>query len=161
MSEAREIGYDEPGREGAYLKIDKGQTATVRFTGRPITFEEVFEDKDTGEKTVNEKFASVVILRSDKGDVAKGYKYPYQVYKQLRELNEKKSWGDPTTYDVDIKNNGAPPLYWQVTPAEKSPLTDADAALLAGAKIDFVKLFLRGQPVKQQDEEGRDPFQDE
>lgn len=149
MSEAKEVGYDYEG-SGERFKIEVGKSAVLRFTGRPIAFEEVYEDKDTGEKSKNERFASTVIVRGNP-DAVRGFKYSWQVFKALRDLAKKATWGDPSGYDVEIENTGKLPAYWKVTPVEKSPLSAADESLLAASSVDLRALYIGKKAVGEYD----------
>ena len=84
----------------------------------------------------------------------KGYKYGWQVFKQLRALAQKATWGDLTGYDVEIENTGTLPDYWKVTPVEKSPLTQAERDMVLAANTDLGVLFLG---KKKEDD---DPYAD-
>ena len=155
MSEARQVddsNYEGPDR--LRLKIPIGKSAVIRCVGKPIAFDDVFEDKESGEKTKKEQYARIVIVRGVDEDPVKGYKYGWQVFKQLRALAQKATWGDLTGYDVEIENTGTLPDYWKVTPVEKSPLTQAERDMVLAANTDLGVLFLG---KKKEDD---DPYAD-
>lgn len=157
MSEARQVDDNYEGPDRLRLKIAVGKSAVIRCVGRPIAFDDVFTDKESGEKTTKEQYARIVIVRdAENGDSVRGYKYGWQVFKQLRALAQKTTWGDLTGYDVEIENTGQLPDYWKVTPVEKQPMTDAEKQSVIEASIDLDALFLG----KKSDEEA-DPFVNE
>ena len=53
------------------------------------------------------------------------------VYKHLQELSRDESWGDPTTYDINIKvdKDGGATGYYTVIARPKTPLSEEDLAI--------------------------------
>lgn len=152
MSEARQVDDNYEGPDRLRLKIAKGKSATIRCVGQPIAFDDTYTDPDTQESKTTEKYARVVIVRGEP-DSVKGFRYGWQVFKGIRSLAQKPSWGDPSGYDIEIECTGELPDYWKVTPVEKKPLTDAEAQMVKDAKIDLGVLFLGKKP-----EDVYDPF---
>lgn len=152
MSEARQVDDNYEGPDRFRLKIEAGKSAVVRCVGKPIAYDDTFEDKNTGEKTTKERYARIVIVRdADKGDSVRGFQYGWQVFKQLRALAQKASWGDLAGYDVEIENTGKLPDFWKVTPCEKKPLTEEDRSLVLEADIDLGALFLGKKEAEPSD----------
>ena len=157
MSEARQVDDNYEGPDRLRLKIAKGKSAIIRCVGQPIAYDDTFTDQDTQEKKTTEKYARVVILRDDKGDSVRGFRYGWQIFKQMRALSQKPSWGDLIGYDIEIENTGELPDYWKVTPVEKKPFTDEERAMVMDANIDLGVLYLGKQPGEGE----YDPFQTE
>lgn len=155
MSEARTVDDNYEGPDRLRLKIPIGKSAIIRCVGKPIAFDDTFEDKETGEKTVKEQYARIVIVRDTKdGDSVRGFKYGWQVFKGIRSLAQKATWGDPSEYDIEVENNGTLPDYWKVTPVGKSPITNEERNAVIEANIDLGVLFMG----KKKGEE-TDPYQ--
>ena len=154
MSEARQVDDNYEGPDRLRLKIAKGKSAIIRCVGTPIAFDDTYTDPDTLVSKTTEKYARVVIVRGDP-DSVRGFRYGWQVFKGIRSLAQKPTWGDPSGYDIEIENTGELPDYWKVTPVSKSPLTAADTQAVGDAGIDLAALFL-GKKA----DDGRDPYEE-
>lgn len=135
-------GYDyEPVDNSPYLRIAEGEEVTVRLTSTPIHFTEIFKNKQTGEEEENERFAWVVIVR-ETGKI-KAFKSGVLIYKAIKDLATNKAWGDPTKYDISIRNTGElGSRYYVVTPLpDKSEITKEEQAKITEAHLDLEKLY--------------------
>lgn len=52
-----------------------------------------------------------------------------QIFKQIKGLRQKKAWGDPRSFDIDLERHpkGSQPLY-SITPEAKEPLSKEEVA---------------------------------
>lgn len=157
-NEPRQVDDDYEGPDRFRLKIEPGKSAVIRCVGKPIAYDDTFEDKQTGEKTTKERYARIVIVRDPKeGDSVRGFQYGWQVFKQLRALAQKTTWGDLSGYDVEIENTGKLPDFWKVTPVGKSELTADERQNVIEANLDLGMLFLG---KKERAKEDDDPYAD-
>ena len=91
----------------------------------------------TGSKAKPHWYLAVI---DRKTNTPKTVKVGIQIFKAIKELADKKAWGDPRGYDLCItrKEPGQNPLY-VVTPGEKKPFT-AEEKQMAKDFFDRVKL---------------------
>lgn len=135
-------GYDfEPKENSPYLRLkSKGDKVKIRLVSVPIHFEETFENKETGEVKTSDKFAWVVIDRSD--GLIKGYKAGVMVYKAIKEYAMDEDWGDPTGYDFTITRTEEQGRYYTVSPSPtKKPITEEEKKQIELAEINLERLF--------------------
>lgn len=129
------------GSDGLFLKIQDGESVTLRIASEPAIFTQEFNND--GEVSVSTKFAWVAWNRGEKkAQIFNGGK---SIYSQIADLVEE--WGEPTDFDIKVKRTGQMlETRYSVTPLPKSdPLTKEEKAECD--KIDLLKA-VKGQWLK-------------
>lgn len=133
-------GYDyEPKSEsGIYLRLkSKGEKVRIRIASPPHQFVETIPDG-----TEVERFAWIVIDKSQQPFVARTFKGGPMIYRLIRDLVKNEEWGDPTQYDVIITRTEEKGKFYTVMPSpKKSEFTAEEREMLMEANFDLVKLY--------------------
>jgi hypothetical protein len=129
--------YEPQKKDSGFLALkQKNEQIKIRVVSEPYIFNEIFT-KDTGETTINKKFAIVCIDRAD-GKV-KSFKGGMQIFKAMKSFKEDEDWGDPINYDFTITRTEEKPNYYNVKPSpNKSSLTDEEKN-----KIELENIYLK------------------
>lgn len=161
-----EIDWDDADFGGNdYMRLEEGPNPVRIFT-KPHQFYVVWTKDATGQtRKVHTPVENCPLVKRGDKPQAKwfigvinrknGFNKPCileigpQIYKQILGLKNKKAWGDPRAYDIDIERRpkGEQPLY-VVSPEPKSPLTDEEKAELHGfmERTDFAQLTAAPTP---------------
>lgn len=134
-------GYDfEPKtKEGNFIQLKKkGDTVKIRLVSTPFIFNEAYEQD--GIKTITQRFAWIVIDRSDKK--VKSFKGGTQIYKAIKSFASNEDWGDPMMYDLTITRTEEKGNYYTVIASpNKYPISDDEKNKIAIANIDLEKRY--------------------
>ena len=148
-----------------FMQLDEGSNEVRVFT-KPYQFYVVWTEDSTGKKR---KFRSALencplIERGEKaqtrwyvGVLNRKTGKPsilemgVQIFKGVKTLKNKKSWGDPRGYDLDIekKPKNSQPLY-VVSPLPHSQITSEEKALIKEfmERVDLVKMTAAPTPAE-------------
>lgn len=157
--ELNDWGDADLGGGGEYIKLEEGSNVVRIFT-KPYQYYQAWIVDKTGKKRpvrsavencplvqrgedVKARWVVGVIQRGDKKDSSGILEIGPQVYRGIMGLKNKKNWGDPRGYDIDIVRGkpGTQPLY-SVVPEGKAPLSDEDKTMAREFmdKVDLMKL---------------------
>lgn len=128
-----------------YLRLSsKGEKAVIRIVSNPFIFLESITDQDTGEIQEVERFAWLVIDKTDESKPRiRGYRASASVFEKIKKLAENPKWGDPTRYDIEVERTEQPGAgYWAVTPQPPiANLSDADKAMAESFGTTLQELY--------------------
>lgn len=164
MSETTTYGY-KPANTSKYLRLSsKGEKAVIRIVSNPFIFLESITDQDTGEIQEVERFAWLVIDKTDETKPrVRGYRASASVFEKIKKLAENPKWGDPTRYDIEVERTEQPGAgYWAVTPQPPiANLSDAEKAMAESFGTTLQELYQVAGDKIIQDVDGRRPNEPE
>lgn len=82
----------------------------------------------------------------------------FGIFKSIKTYNQDEDWGNPESYDIDIKvdKNADPANYYSCIPKPKKPLTPGDLALKTKVEEEYMAdLLIRCKPPSREDVEKR------
>lgn len=139
-------GYDAepPKGDGLYLRLkEKGETVRLRLISDPYRFVDVLKT-DFEQKILN-KAAWIAIHKFVENGKPQKKVVVFQagpmVYGLIKDLTERKDWGDPKLYDVEVTRTEQAGKYYTVAPLPKpmGPISADEEKLVKEANIDLAK----------------------
>lgn len=132
---------------GKYLKLDDGGSAKIRIASEPYIFNNVFENKKTGETSITTRYAWLVFNKTE--EKAQVLQLPATAYKAIAALATNEEWGDPTGYDITLKREGSgTDTKWHVQPSpNKDPLTEEQKTKVG--ELDMKEAVENAVPLAQ------------
>lgn len=122
--------YTPPQSGGLYLRINDGETVTLRIASEPAVFDSEYKGN------ISTKYAWKVYNFNE--DVAQVFQNSATFYSQIANLAEDEEYGDPTQYNIKVtrKGEGTDTKYHVLPGTKREPLTEEQQA-----KIDEVDLI--------------------
>jgi len=149
--------YKEPGDQGWGYKV-----MCSKHNGRCVLCDRAEKFKASGEKELfsqqKAKKRWLIGVIDRKTDSYKILDISYSIFSALKELNQEEAWGNPETYEINIKvnKNGGATGFYTVLPIEKRPLSASDLEIKKKAMDDLTdELVSRCQPPTSEVVEAR------
>lgn len=119
--------YKEPGDQGWGFKV-----MCSKHHGRCVLCDKAEKYRASGDKEVFNQMKAkkrwLVGVIDRKTNSYKILDISYSIFSSLKDLNGEEAWGNPETYEINIKmnKNGGAAGFYTVLPTEKKPLSASD-----------------------------------
>jgi hypothetical protein len=131
------------GSGGLYLKLEDGQTVTLRLASEPYIFQSEYQGKWSTRYVW-------VIYNFDEA-IAQTLQLSPTTYKQIATLATDPEYGDPTNYNIKLKRNGTgmDTTYAVTASRQNTELTAEEREKVDKIVINDVKGFEHALPLSQ------------